>query len=111
MTRLLAAPLSLLTALALLVPASGLAKDKKKDPEEIGNRQVDGIAPNDVFHVVRHNTPARRTEEDHVSATKAGYCRSVRQLETLARQVFRERCVDRGIRALSVGSRVLTVRT
>jgi len=41
MKRLLAAPLSLLTALALLVPASGLAKDKKKDPEAIGDRNVD----------------------------------------------------------------------
>jgi len=41
MKRLLAAPLSLLTALALLAPASSIAKDKKKDPEAIGDRQVD----------------------------------------------------------------------
>ena len=41
MNRLLAAPLSLLTALALLVPASGFAKDKKKDPDAIGDRNVD----------------------------------------------------------------------
>jgi predicted Zn-dependent protease len=41
MNRLLAAPLSLLTALALLVPASSFAKDKKKDPEAIGDRNVD----------------------------------------------------------------------
>src|SRR5689334_2192742 len=41
MKRLLAAPLSLLTALALLTPAGSFAKDKKKDPEAIGDRQVD----------------------------------------------------------------------
>src|SRR3954466_13971344 len=41
MKRLLAAPLSMLTALALLAPAGSFAKDKKKDPDEIGNRQVD----------------------------------------------------------------------
>ncbi|MBI1895399.1 MAG: M48 family metalloprotease [Acidobacteria bacterium] len=39
MKRLLTAHFSLFTAL-LLVPAVGLAKDKKKDPEEIGNRDV-----------------------------------------------------------------------
>src|SRR3954466_1537581 len=41
MKRLLAAPLSMLTALALLAPAGSFAKDKKKDPESIGDRQVD----------------------------------------------------------------------
>jgi predicted Zn-dependent protease len=41
MKRLLAAPLSLLTALLFLGPASSFAKDKKKDPEAIGDRQVD----------------------------------------------------------------------
>src|SRR5215218_7275235 len=41
MNRLLAAPLSMLTALALLAPAGSFAKDKKKDPEAIGDRQVD----------------------------------------------------------------------
>jgi beta-barrel assembly-enhancing protease len=41
MKRLLAAPLSLLTALTFIAPASSFAKDKKKDPEAIGDRQVD----------------------------------------------------------------------
>ncbi len=41
MKRLFAAPLTLLTALALLAPAGSFAKDKKKDPDAIGDRQVD----------------------------------------------------------------------
>lgn len=41
MKRLFAAHVSLFTALALLAPVAGLAKDKKKDPDEIGNRDVD----------------------------------------------------------------------
>ncbi len=41
MKRLFAAPLTLLTAVTILVPAGSFAKDKKKDPDEIGNRQVD----------------------------------------------------------------------
>src|SRR3954468_18036158 len=41
MKRLLTAHLSLFTALTMLVPSNSFAKDKKKDPDEIGNRQVD----------------------------------------------------------------------
>ena len=40
MNRLLTASFSLLVALTLAAPNSVLAKDKKKDPEEIGNRDV-----------------------------------------------------------------------
>src|SRR5919197_199092 len=40
MNRLLSLPLGLLLGLSLLTPGAGLAKDKKKDPEEIGNRDV-----------------------------------------------------------------------
>jgi predicted Zn-dependent protease len=41
MKRLFAAPISILTAMSLIAPVGVFAKDKKKDPEEIGNRQVD----------------------------------------------------------------------
>ena len=41
MKHLFAAPISILTAMSLIVPVGIIAKDKKKDPEEIGNRQVD----------------------------------------------------------------------
>ena len=43
MRRLLAAQIGLFTALTLLNPAAGYAKekDKKKNPDEIGNREVD----------------------------------------------------------------------
>jgi predicted Zn-dependent protease len=40
MKRLFSAPVGLLLAMALAVPIAGLAKDKKKDPDEIGNRDV-----------------------------------------------------------------------
>src|ERR687883_1807671 len=40
MKRLLSLPLSLMLGVSLLAPASGWAKDKKKDPDEIGNRDV-----------------------------------------------------------------------
>jgi predicted Zn-dependent protease len=40
MTRLSSIALSLVTALALLAPRAGYAKDPKKDPDEIGNRDV-----------------------------------------------------------------------
>jgi predicted Zn-dependent protease len=40
MTRLPRFALSAITALALLAPVAGWAKDKKKDPDEIGNRDV-----------------------------------------------------------------------
>ena len=40
MKRLFAVPLSLIAALAISAPA-GFAKDKKKDPEAIGDRRVD----------------------------------------------------------------------
>lgn len=40
MNRVLSAPLALILGVALLAPASGLASDKKKDPDEIGNRDV-----------------------------------------------------------------------
>jgi predicted Zn-dependent protease len=41
MKRLFAAPISILTAMSFIAPVGVFAKDKKKDPEEIGNRQVD----------------------------------------------------------------------
>ena len=41
MKRLFAAPVTILTAISLFAPAGSFAKDKKKDPEEIGNRQED----------------------------------------------------------------------
>jgi len=41
MKRLIAAHLGLLATLTWMMPAPAFAKDKKKDPDEIGNRQVD----------------------------------------------------------------------
>jgi predicted Zn-dependent protease len=41
MKRLIAAHLGLLATLTWMMPATAFAKDKKKDPDEIGNRQVD----------------------------------------------------------------------
>src|ERR687884_102456 len=41
MKRLFAAHLGLLATLTWMMPAGLYAKDKKKDPDEIGNRQVD----------------------------------------------------------------------
>ena len=40
MKRVLSLAVSACTAIALLAPAAGFAKDKKKDPDEIGNRDV-----------------------------------------------------------------------
>jgi len=40
MRPLLKSKLAVLVALAMLLPAAGVAKDKKKDPDEIGNRDV-----------------------------------------------------------------------
>lgn len=40
MKRLLSAGITVFTAFALLAPQSGFAKDKKKDPDEIGQRDV-----------------------------------------------------------------------
>src|SRR3982750_150124 len=41
MKRLIAAHLALLATLTWMMPATAYAKDKKKDVDEIGNRQVD----------------------------------------------------------------------
>src|SRR5438270_8369803 len=41
MKRLIAAHLGLLATLTWMMPVTAYAKDKKKDPDEIGNRQVD----------------------------------------------------------------------
>ena len=40
MTRLVSRSFATLTAFLLLLPVTVVAKDKKKDPEEIGNRDV-----------------------------------------------------------------------
>src|SRR5258706_12938769 len=41
MKRLFAAHLSLLAVFTWMMPVTAFAKDKKKDPDEIGDRQVD----------------------------------------------------------------------